>query len=273
MTQDDTISIPPLNIYQAQNSQKSKVQTAYYLKDPAHCPQWGHICKTYITIFSWKSGQHLSWVATKRKENVVSKGFQHTQHNVHYFSHCLLTLLYTGQVQHEGPAWLVHWSGWRKASFLQGVVLALCWRQAAHDAIKSPSVTGSSSISNAEDLYYFVQIKAGYETEKPFCWQKWASFDKPVKQKPCETEFTHSNSIRKAQSKRYLYPKTRANLCSEHNHYEKMNQDSSHTKEKVGNRTHIKTMLKLYLHEVVEDCRTAISAMAKYILMSALFNG
>jgi hypothetical protein len=52
-----------------------------------------------------------------------------------------------------------------------------------------------------------------------------------------------------------------------------MNQDSSHTKEKVGNRTHIKTMLKLYLHEVVEDCKTAISAMAKYILMSALFNG
>jgi len=52
-----------------------------------------------------------------------------------------------------------------------------------------------------------------------------------------------------------------------------MNQDSSHTKEKVGNRTHIKTMLKLYLHEVVEDCRTAISGMAKYILMSALFNG
>jgi hypothetical protein len=126
---------------------------------------------------------------------------------------CLLrNLLYTGQVQHEGPAWLVHWSGWRKANFLQGVVLALCWRQAAHDAIKSPSVTGSSSINNAEDLYYFVQIKAGYETEKPFCWQKWASFDKPVKQKPCETEFTHSNSIRKAQSKRYLYPKTRANL-------------------------------------------------------------
>jgi hypothetical protein len=148
---------------------------------------------------------------------------------------CLLrNLLYTGQVQHEGPAWLVHWSGWRKASFLQGVVLALCWRQAAHDAIKSPSVTGSSSITNAEDLYYFVQIKAGYETEKPFCWQKWASFNKPVKQKPCETEFTHSNSIRKAQSKRYLYPKTRANLCSEHNHCEipaKMNQDSSHKRK------------------------------------------
>jgi hypothetical protein len=121
-----------------------------------------------------------------------------------------------------------------KPVFLQGVVLALCWRQAAHDAIKSPSVTGSSSITNAEDLYYFVQIKAGYETEKPFCWQKWASFNKPVKQKPCETEFTHSNSIRKAQSKRYLYPKTRANLCSEHNHCEipaKMNQDSSHKRK------------------------------------------
>lgn len=56
------------------------------------------------TIFSWKSWQHLSWVATKRKTNVVSKRFQHTQHDVHYFSHCLLTLLYTGQVQHEGPA-------------------------------------------------------------------------------------------------------------------------------------------------------------------------
>jgi hypothetical protein len=97
-----------------------------------------------------------------------------------------------------------------------------------------------------------------------------------VKQKPCETEFTHSNSIREAQSKGYLYPKTRANLCSEHDHCEipaKMNQHSSHTKEKVGNRTHIKTMLKLYLHEVVEDCRTAISAMAMYILMIALFNG
>jgi hypothetical protein len=69
------------------------------------------------------------------------------------------------------------------------------------------------------------------------------------------------------------YTRKQEQICCEHNHCEKMNQDSSHTKEKVGNRTHIKTMLKLYLHEVVEDCKTAISAMAKYILMSALFNG